>query len=750
MAMNLQNSQRLLTAKTSLVQITKRGQKPFHGARPKISVPYTPKLRLLVTSSCTHRCPFCHNEGQSRQAGKSLTSKCLQPHLPILRNFSNRITISGGEPLQAPDIDRIVEMLAEWNFDITLVTAGAELDQHRKLLRHLSSLHVSIISLNVTDSLASCNGPFEKKVTQLQQIRGDHPELQLCLNIPFVEPRQQILQLPRYLELARLLSAKLKFVGEFKPRASALEESTWIDRWSGLCDELALNDFRLSDSGAREVEYLDRFGLTVELSEVACLSVDAQYGSGRCFDNMDVTVDSELRVTLCRWQNNGVSLNDERTQGTLPSFLQGIVASDTVGCPYNIGRHPLSEFSNGRFGKYIFEQHYDWPASCPEADRNVSQLITRRESSYYGRNGVVARFEREFAEYHNIEYCLTTCSGTAALYLSYLALGFGRGAEVIVPVYSYPGTVTPLLLLGAKIRFCDVSPLTGNICPDSLKKAITPSTVGVVVTHMWGDPIDLDAVMAVCSEYGLKLVEDCSHAIGATFRGKRVGTFGDVGCFSLQANKLVCAGEGGVLITRHREIMGEVVVRSSIKSRILDAEIGHEAKKYWETGLGLKLKIHPFGAAVALGYLESIERFHKLRRQNVDKMNEQLIDIPGVSIPIQGSRESKRVYYTYKPLLDLSLLGSRDLIIQALILSGLRISRSDLRPLSSTELFRECQNNGDNNGELEPTEPTNHQYSGALTYFSRIISFPAFVTEPEGLIRFYMKTFNEVMQSYAK
>lgn len=643
-------------------------------------------------------------------------------------------------------------MLAAEHFNVTLVTAGAELGAHRNLVGYLASLHVSIISLREEDFLACCNGALPSKISELESIREYYPELKLCVNVPLVDQEQQLEMLPGYLQLAHELTAKLKFIAAFELGRSRnrTPESTWVDRWSRLGNLLVSYGFELNEPGSREVEYANDEGVVVELSEIACAGVDAQYGGGRCFDNMDMTIDPGLNITLCRWQKNKFPLVlAERRE--LADVLCDAARADTRTCPYGISPHPLLA-AEDHMARFIFDDHCGWPVECSDARESVLRLLDRREYSYLGKSGVAASFEREFAKYHEARHSLAVSSGTAALYLAYLALGLADGAEVILPIYSYPATLTPLLLLRAKVVFCDVDPWTGNISVASLQNAVSSTTRAVVVTHMWGDPADMDTVLRICRPRDIAVIEDCSHAIGAEIDGRKVGTFGDIGCFSLQANKSVSAGEGGALVTNRQDLFEAASIHGALKERILDTVYDVRNRRYWETGLGLKLKIHPFGAALALAYLKRLDTVNRARTERAELLNRLLSGVPGILPPRNGQPSVKRVYYTYKPMLGDELTQYRDWILHTMVREGLRPHQSDLRPLHRTYVY--TANHGMPTEWLFPSlesrngsrEARDSNFVGAESYFQRIISFPTFTAEPFELVRMYAEKLTSAVE----
>jgi perosamine synthetase len=722
---------------------------------PKVSHFYQRKLRLLVTSACSHRCPFCHNEGLDRANRQTMSVEALSAYLPQLRDIGREISVSGGEPLQCPDIAELLALMAECDFDITLLTSGFELDRHFALLRYLSSIHVSLPSLDTSDPLSNCSGPVGHKLKYLPDLVHDFPDLALCISVPFVKPLEQVNQLSKYLELAASLKAKLKFIHEFSlARYNARAHSTtWVQRWGRLVSSLTTCGFYPGDISPREAEYLNDDGLRVELSEIACVATDQRYGSGVCFDNMDVTITPDLQVSLCRWQCNRRPLGSLFSTG-IDSFIASLTVlmnKDVHGCPYGSPPHPLS--SDQKLSEYVFREHNEWPAPLLGTGSSVASLVRQCEYSYYGKSGVVGRFEREFAEYHNVPFCLTTNSGTAALYLAYKALGFGPHTEVVVPIYSYPAVVTPLVALGVGVVFCDVEPTTGNIDIASLADVITERTRGVAITHMWGHPVDMGKLVALCRSHSLRIIEDCSHAFGARIGSWRVGSFGDVACFSLQANKLVCAGEGGALITAEREIYDAATVNGALKRRVVDTVRLPTYLRYWETGLGLKLKIHPLGAALALEYLHHADEMLAQRSEKAEIISKAIESTPGIFPPERPMDPVQRVYYTYKAILGEDLLTLRDAIVETLILGGLRIRRSDLRPLHLTKLFEELLEG--NEGMIGESLKSQHDkgvkstFPGAEAYYRRVISLPTFTNEPASLVGYYARTLDRAVRAFS-
>ena len=186
-----------------------------------------------------------------------------------------------------------------------------------------------------------------------------------------------------------------------------------------------------------------------------------------------------------------------------------------------------------------------WPKISEEDIQSVEELLKKGEISYYGREGKIKEFEEEMCKYHGVKYALAVNSGTSSLHSAFFGINIGPGDEILCPTYTFLATVTPIFQCYAKPVLCDCEEDTGNISPEDIKRKITDKTKAIVITHMWGHPCDMDKILEICKKHKLLLIEDCSHAHGATYKGKKVGTFGDVGCFSFQANKIVTGGCAG-------------------------------------------------------------------------------------------------------------------------------------------------------------------------------------------------------------
>jgi perosamine synthetase len=276
--------------------------------------------------------------------------------------------------------------------------------------------------------------------------------------------------------------------------------------------------------------------------------------------------------------------------------------------------------------------HFTWPPLGGDtADAVLAQL--REAISVYDRSGVIAELEDALRDYHGVKHAVLTSSGTAALHSVYAACGIGPGDEVIVPAYTFHATATPLLHLGAIPVLADCDS-TGNLDPRDVKQRITPKTVAVMVTHMWGTPADMDALATITEAHDLLLLEDASHAAGASIHGRKVGTFGDAAAVSLNGPKPLSAGEGGFVLTDDDEIYYRVLLHGHYNKRCRnEIPASHDLYSYAVTGMGLKFRIHPLAAAIALRQLTQLDTYLDGRNRIATRMRDALRVLPGISVP---------------------------------------------------------------------------------------------------------------------
>lgn len=276
--------------------------------------------------------------------------------------------------------------------------------------------------------------------------------------------------------------------------------------------------------------------------------------------------------------------------------------------------------------------HFTWP---PLDDGTTKAVLAQLADSIsvYDRSGIIARLEDGLQQYFGVRHAVLTSSGTAALHSMYAASFIEPGDEVIVPAYTFFATVTPLLHLGAVPVLVDTDE-TGNLNVAEVEGKITPKTTAIVATHLWGVPADLDRLCAVADRHGLALLEDGSHAHGARIGRQKVGTFGHASAFSMNGPKPLSAGEGGFALTDDDELYYRLLLHGQYNKRCrAEMPASHPLYPYAVTGQGLKFRIHPLAAAIALDQLGHLDEYLAGRATIARYLRDQLAELPGIAAP---------------------------------------------------------------------------------------------------------------------
>lgn len=259
------------------------------------------------------------------------------------------------------------------------------------------------------------------------------------------------------------------------------------------------------------------------------------------------------------------------------------------------------------------------PTGWPEAGAAARVLLSRRLDLAKGNQ--VARFEEELARTLKSPWALACSSGTAAITLALASLDLGPGDEVVVPAISYMGSAMAVLAVGARPVFADVTLPTGNLCPESLERAISPATRAVMVVHLSGIPAPLERIGALCRDRGLPLVEDTAQGLGGRRRGRYLGTWGELGCFSLNAGKTLTTGQGGFVLGRSPETRHQA--RLAIHcGELVDGGIPWYERRAEHPSnpsfprMGWNLKMSELSAAVGRVQLRRLEALAARRERN--------------------------------------------------------------------------------------------------------------------------------------
>lgn len=300
-------------------------------------------------------------------------------------------------------------------------------------------------------------------------------------------------------------------------------------------------------------------------------------------------------------------------------------------------------------------------------EAEIASVVECLRSRWIGLGARVEQFEREFARYKNAPYAAAVSSGTAAIHLALIALGVGPGDEVIAPAMTFCSTVHSIIHTGALPVLVDCDRASFNIDAELIEEKITPRTKAILVVHMCGRCCDMDRILEIARRHDLRVIEDCAHAIEATHCGRATGLMGDAGCFSFYPTKNIATCDGGMVITRDRELHEQVKVLSlhgmtaDAWSRFVGGPSGYEV-----VAAGFKYNMTDVAAAIALPQLETVEEYWGRREELWRAYNQRLAGLP-LQLPPMGDSDSRHAYHLYTPLLVLEEIGvSREKIIAAL------------------------------------------------------------------------------------
>lgn len=292
-------------------------------------------------------------------------------------------------------------------------------------------------------------------------------------------------------------------------------------------------------------------------------------------------------------------------------------------------------------------------------------------SGQLAQGAQVAAFERRFAEMCQTREAIAVSSGTAALHIALLAHGVGPGDEVITSPFSFAATGNTVLLTGARPVFADIDPVTYNLSPEQIERAITPRTKAIMPVHLYGYPAAMDRIMALASAYELAVIEDACQAHLATFQDKPVGGFG-TGCFSFYATKNMTTGEGGMVTTNDPEIAERARLYRSHGQR----------ERYTHIAIGDNLRMTDFQGALGLAQVEKLPGLNDRRRANAAYLTGRLGE--SVTTPVIETGY-QHVFHQY----TIRARGDRDQWVEALKARGIGTGVHYPRPIHQQPFYVE-------------------------------------------------------------
>src|SRR5437773_9683156 len=334
----------------------------------------------------------------------------------------------------------------------------------------------------------------------------------------------------------------------------------------------------------------------------------------------------------------------------------------------------------------------------PEEERAVLEVL-RQGAPTSGEACI--QFEHDFAAYCGTLHARAVSNGTAALFLSLVALGMKRGDRILTTPLTWIATAAAGVTLGAEVDFVDIDPVTCNLDPAELEAKITPNTKAILPVHLYGQCCDMDAILAIARRHGAAVVEDACHAVGGEYRGRKAGSMGTTGCFSFHEQKNISTlGEGGMIVTNDPAVFEQVALYRSHCTRVygrstkycsLDETRFPMGKRFWWQDFddcGYNFRMTDIQGAVGVVQLRKLDALNQRRIANAERISAGLRDVRGISLPVVKP-DRKHVFHLYPIQIDAEKFGgTRDDFIYAMLHErGIKVG-THYTPLHDTTAFQ--------------------------------------------------------------
>jgi perosamine synthetase len=283
-----------------------------------------------------------------------------------------------------------------------------------------------------------------------------------------------------------------------------------------------------------------------------------------------------------------------------------------------------------------------FPILGNEEKKNLSDCIETGWISSRGK--YVEKFEKSFARFCGVKYGVSVSNGTTALMLAFMALDIRPGEEIIVPDLTFGATANAAIMLGIKPVLVDADKKTWNLDPEDLERNISEKTKAIVVVHLYGLPCEMDKILKIAKKYKLKIIEDAAEAHGAEYLGKKVGSFGDIACFSFYGNKIITTGEGGMCLTNSKRLYDrmEIIKNHGMKP----------SRKYWHEIVGSNFRMTNIQAAIGLAQMKKINSFIRKKIQ-IAQWYKAEIKKQKLAVEFQSeSKKGKSVWWMFTVLVN--------------------------------------------------------------------------------------------------
>lgn len=348
-------------------------------------------------------------------------------------------------------------------------------------------------------------------------------------------------------------------------------------------------------------------------------------------------------------------------------------------------------------------------------DDEIAEVVDTLKSDWITTGPKTKRFEKEFAKFIGCKHAIAVNSGTSALHLGLVAAGIEEGDEVILPTTTFAATAEVVIYQKAKPVLVDIDKDTFDIDVEKIEQKISPKTKVIIPVHIAGQPCEMDEILDVAKKYNLKIIEDAAHALPARYKGKMIGTMGDVTAFSFYATKNLVTAEGGMATTDNDEYAEKMRILS-LHGISKDAWKRYSTEGSWYYEIlypGFKYNMTDIQASLGIHQLKKLDKMQERRKEIVDSYNEAFFDVPEIIVP-KVSEKVEHAWHLYIIKLNLERLKiNRDEFIQTLTAENIGVSVHFI-PLHMHPYYRDTN-------DYKPGDFPNAKY-----IYDRVISLPLY------------------------
>lgn len=363
-------------------------------------------------------------------------------------------------------------------------------------------------------------------------------------------------------------------------------------------------------------------------------------------------------------------------------------------------------------------------------EEDIQAVVDVLKSDYLTTGPAVQNFEKAVADYVGAKYAVAIANGTAALHAACYAAGIGEGDEVITTPITFAASANCVLYCGGKPVFADIKKDTYNIDPEDIRRKITPRTKAIIAVHYTGQPCEMDEIYAIAKEHNLLVIEDAAHALGADYKGKKIGSISDMTTFSFHPVKHITTGEGGMITTNDEKLYQKLLLfRSHGITRNEALMTKNEGGWYYQQlDLGYNYRITDLQCALGVSQMKKLDMFVARRRQLVERYNTELSAVDGIICPMQkeGCNSSWHLYVIQTPE------GRRKEIYDKLQAAGIHVNVHYI-PVYKHPYYQE------------------HGYEGvhcqnAEELYENIISLPLYYSLEDKMQQYVIDTLKKIME----